>query len=305
MHPQEAELEEGTIAWMRQFGYIASSEDERAARDARFGTLAARAYPTGRVEAIQLASDLMAWLFLTDDANIEEPGAMGLLTQAARHILTTVRLLRDAEALPEEADQHHFAFQNIVRRLHALATPEQTDRFTSGIIEYLMAGCCEAIYLSAQRHPEITDYVTLRDSSIATRSVCFIFHELAGSYELPGPTWCRADLQDVVASATRVISNTHDLFSGLRELSRPEAMNLPIVITSQNGCTVAEAFAIVAEQTDRETHRFQDLVAGLLATRPGPSVEKYVDGLQSWIRGNHDWSLTTGRYHVDDYRTRT
>ncbi|MGH8567034.1 MAG: terpene synthase family protein [Gammaproteobacteria bacterium] len=123
----------------------------------------------------------------------------------------------------------------------------------------------------------------------------------AGGYELPGPTWCRPDLQAVVGKATRIISNHHDILSGLRELSREVPMNFPAILAREQGLSLAEAFVRVGELADTDTRSFIDLADRLLATNPGPSVEGYINGLKAWIRGNLDWSLTTGRYHVHDY----
>ncbi len=113
--------------------------------------------------------------------------------------------------------------------------------------------------------------------------------------------WCRPDLQAVVGKAARIISNHHDILSGLRELSREVPMNLPAVLAREQGLSLAEAFVRAGELADTDTRSFIDLADRLLGTNPGPSVEGYINGLKAWIPGNLDWSLTTGRYRVHDY----
>ncbi|MFE6165871.1 hypothetical protein ACFQ7F_44040 [Streptomyces sp. NPDC056486] len=301
IHADAQSLEAGTLAWMQRYGYITTAEEERSAHDSQFGTLAARTYPAGRSEVIQLASDLMTWLFLTDDANIEEPGHTDTLPVTASHILHSVRILHDPDDLPPAPTHHHRALQDISNRVRALATEEQRDRLIGGMVEYFMAGACEAIYLCRKITPPVDDYIALRDSSIATRSVCFLFSEIAGNYQLPGPLWCHPGLQSAVRLATRIISNHHDILSGLREQSREVPMNLPWALSQERELSTVDAIAQTAAFANADTRRFVQLADILHAGHPSRAVELYIAGLKAWIRGNLDWSLTTGRFHVSDY----
>jgi hypothetical protein len=193
------------------------------------------------------------------------------------------------------------ALQDISRRLRSLATHEQVDRFVNGMVEFFLAGCCEAVCFSRKALPTEADYIPVRDAINCLRSVCFVFIEIAGGYELPGPTWCRPDLQAVVNKATRIVSNHHDILSGLRELSCEVPMNLPAVIAREQGLSISDAFARVGDVANADMRSFVDMTERLLDDESDPSVERYVDGLKAWIRGNLDWSLTTGRYRVCDY----
>jgi hypothetical protein len=301
VHTDARCIEEGTIAWMKRYGYIETASEEETARNAQFGIRAARVHPIGCTEAIQLVSDLTVWLFLTDDVYVEEPGMSSTLSVTADHVIRSIRVLRDPEDLPPVPSASLLALQDISRRLRALATHEQVDRLVNGMVEFFLAGCCEAVSFSRKTLPTAADYVPVRDSINCLRSVCFVFIEIVGGYELTGPTWCRPDLQAVVNKATRIISNHHDILSGLRELSREVPMNLPAVIAREQGLPMAEAFAHVGDLANADTRSFVDMTERLLADEADPSVEKYVDGLKAWIRGNLDWSLTTGRYRVCDY----
>lgn len=287
---------------MKRYGYINTPGEEETARRAQFGIRSARVHPSGHTEAIQLVSDLTVWLFLTDDIYIEEPGLGGALSVTADHVIRSIRILRDPEDLPPTPSAPLLALQDISKRVRALATHEQVDRFVNGMVEFFLAGCCEAVSFSHKTLPLVADYIPVRDSINCLRSVCFVFIEIVGGYELPGPTWCRPDLQAVVGMATRIISNHHDVLSGLRELSTEVPMNLPAVLARERGISLAEAFVLVGKLADTDTRSFIDLADRLLVAKPGPSVERYIGGLKAWIRGNLDWSLTTGRYHVHDYR---
>jgi hypothetical protein len=301
IHADAQRIEEGTIAWMKRHGYIRTASEEATARNAQFGIRAARVHPVGCTESIQLVSDLTVWLFLTDDVYVEEPGMAGTLSITSDHVIRSIRVLRDSDDLPPVRSASLLALQDISRRLRALATHEQIDRIVSGMIEFFLAGCCEAISFSRKTLPTVADYVPTRDAINCLRSVCFVFIEIAGGYELSGRTWCRPDLQAVVNKATRIISNHHDILSGLRELAQEVPMNLPAVIAREQGLSIAEAFAQVGDIANTDLRSFLDLSERLVADTRDPSIGAYVDGLKAWIRGNLDWSLTTGRYRVCDY----
>ncbi|MDQ8727956.1 hypothetical protein [Bradyrhizobium sp. LHD-71] len=301
IHPDAKRIEEGTIAWMKRFHYIKSSTEESVARNAEFGVRAARVHPTGRIEAIQLVSDLTVWLFLTDDVYVEEPGMSNALSVTSEHVFRCIRILRDPEDLCAPVNASLLALQDISRRLRRLATYEQIDRLVGGMVEFFLAGCCEAVCFSRKRLPAQADYIPVRDAINCLRSVCFVFIEIAGGYELPGSTWCRPELQAIVNKATRIISNHHDILSGLRELSQDVPMNLPAVIAHEHGRSIAEAFAHVGGLANADMRSFVEMTDRLLRAEQDRAVRLYVEGLKAWIRGNLDWSLTTGRYRVCDY----
>jgi hypothetical protein len=298
IHDDADVIEERTNSWMKRYGYIRTADQERMAREARFGIRAAQVHPTGRTEAIQLASDLTVWLFLTDDVYIEASGMSQAIPITTEHVIRSIRVLRNPEDLPSAPNLSLLALQDISRRLRRLATSEQTDRLINGMIEFFLAGCCEAVAFSQKSLPKAADYMPVRDSINCLRSVCFVFIEIVGGYELPGPVWCRPDLQAVVNKATRIISNHHDVLSGLRELSEEVPMNLPAVIAREQGLPIAKAFERVGAFADADTRTFVLMIERLLTNEPDGSIRKYVDGLKAWIRGNLDWSTTTGRYRV-------
>jgi hypothetical protein len=301
IHADAETIEEGTIAWMKRHGYIKAPAEEESVRNARFGIRAARVHPTGDTKAIQLVSDLTVWLFLTDDVYVEQPGQSKALSITTDHIMRCIRLLRDPEDLSASPSASLLALQDISRRLRTVASHEQLDRFINGMLEFFLAACCEAVVVSQRSMPKVADYIPLRDAINCLRSVCFVFIEIVGGYELPGSTWCRPDLQAVVNKATRIVSNHHDVLSGLRELSEEVPMNMPAVFAREQGLPMAEAFARVGAFADADTRSFVRMTDRLLADAPDPLVRKYVDGLKAWIRGNLDWSMTTGRYRVCDY----
>jgi 5-epi-alpha-selinene synthase len=300
IHPDANRIEGGTIAWMKRFGYIKTDMDEMAARRAQYGIRAARVHPVGHFEAIRLVSDLTVWLFMTDDAYIERAGRMNVLTVTTDHAMRSIRVLRDPLDMQIAVDPSLLALQDISLRLRRIATPEQIERLIGGMVEFFLAGCCEAIRFSRASLPKMAEYVPMRDAINCLRNVCFVFIELVGGFELPGAVWCRSDLQAVVDKATRIVSNHHDVLSGVRELADEVPMNLPAVLAQERDISLSKAFACVCDMANADMQDFIDMSRSLCQPGAHPGVTAYVEGLKAWIRGNLDWSETTGRYAVAD-----
>lgn len=299
IHPDAYRIEGGTIAWMKRFGYVKTEAEEAAARGAQYGIRAARVHPVGRIEAIRLVSDLTVWLFMTDDAYIERAGRLNVLTVTTDHATRSLRVLRDPLDLQADVDPSLLALQDISLRLRRIATPEQIERLTSGMVEFFLAGCCEAIRFSRGCLPNMAEYIPMRDAINCLRNVCFVFIELVGGFELPGSVWCRSDLQAVVDKATRIVSNHHDVLSGVRELAEELPMNLPAVLARERGIPMNDAFSSVCDIANADMLDFIDMSRSLCNASEDPCVKAYVEGLKAWIRGNLDWSATTGRYAVE------
>ena len=301
VHPDAELIEERTITWMKRWGYIKSARQEEVARLGQYGIRAARVHPVGRTDAIQLASDLTVWLFQSDDVYVEAAGMSGDPFAAAVHATRSLRVLREPDDLPSAPDVSLLALRDISLRLRAMASCEQRDRVIGGMVEFFLAGCSEAASFSRKTLPSTADYVCVRDAINCLRSVCFVLIEIVGGFELPGPLWCRPELQAVVNLATRIVSNHHDLLSGLREMANELPMNLPAVVARESGLPVDQAFARVAELVNSDMQSFLGMSNQLLDTESAHAVRAYVDGLKAWIRGNLDWSLTTGRYSVSTH----
>ena len=75
-------------------------------------------------------------------------------------------------------------------------------------------------------------------------------------------------------------------------------MNLPRVLARHHGCPLPRAVDRAADCAWFELEVFLQ-EAGRLRLGGAGRVARYVTGLESWIRGNLDWSLTTNRYPVD------
>lgn len=291
-----------TLGWMRRFGYITTPAEEAAAREAGFGELGALTYPHGSLEGSALAAQLMVWLFLQDDHFFERAPARGRIEDLAEHILWSQRVLHGPVGDRAVPEPYLEAFVDLRTRLAGMAADhEQVERFTDGFNRYLSAAAAEAVYRYRGTAPGLEQYLRLRESTICMRGICFVVIELADDCYLPGPVWARRDVRRCEQAAVRAVAYTHDIVSGLRELHWPGHTNLITALARHFHCSVPQALAKAVRMCEQQMALFHRL-SGPLAGEGDARLARYVRGLGAWIRGNLDWSMTCGRYHVAEPR---
>lgn len=289
-------MTERTVAWMRRFGYITTRGEEVAARAAQFGELGALTYPHGDPEGAVLAAQLMVWLFLQDDRFSELAPAQGRIEDLAEHILWSQRVLHGrTRAVPEPYLEALIDLRTRVARMAVDA--EQVERFADGFNRYLGAVAAEAIYRARGITPSLGQYVRLRESTILMRGMCFVVIELADDCYLPGPIWAGREVRRCEQAAARAIAYTHDILSGMRELYWPGHTNLITVLAHHFHCSLDEALRRAVYMYEDQMRRFERLARPLLESGDA-RLARYVRGMGAWIRGNLDWSMNCGRYHV-------
>jgi 5-epi-alpha-selinene synthase len=288
---------ERTIAWMRRYGYITTPADEVAARAVQFGELGALTHPHGSLEGAVLAAQLMVWLFLQDDRFAEQAPAQGRIEDLAEHILWSQRVLQGdrREPVPEPYLEALVDLRTRVARM--AAHHEQVERITDGFNRYLAAAAAEAIYRTRGLVPTLDQYLRLRESTILMRGMCFVVIELAEDCYLPGPLWARPDVRSCEEAAGRAVAYTNDIISGVRELHWPDHTNLITVLARHFHCSLQEALDRAVRMCERQISRYDHLSRPLMAEGDA-RLSRYVRGMGAWIRGNVDWSMTCGRYHV-------
>ncbi|WP_405863050.1 hypothetical protein OG407_32090 [Streptomyces sp. NBC_01515] len=295
-HPGEAEITERTITWMRRYGYIATPADEVAARAVQFGELGALTHPHGSLEGAVLAAQLMVWLFLQDDRFAEQAPAQGRIEDLADHILWSQRVLQGAR-VPVPEPYLEALVDLRTRVAHMAAHHEQVERITDGFNRYLGAAAAEAIYRTKGIVPDLDQYLRLRESTILMRGMCFVLIELAEDCYLPGPLWARPDVRSCEQAAARAVAYTNDIISGVRELHWPNHTNLITVLAQHFHCSLQDALNRAVHMCESQISLYDHLSRPLL-TQGDARLTRYVRGMGAWIRGNVDWSMTCGRYHV-------
>lgn len=255
---------------------------------ARFGRLAARAYPDATLEQLAIAAAWASWLFLRDDQCDEggltcDPSAMRVLSDHQIDVL--------ASQLPRgEADPLTAALMDLRERMLAHGGGRWMARFLANVQDYFDASVWEAGNRADRRVPDLATYIRLRDLTGAVKT-CFDMFEL-----IDGPLAIEARhdarIVHLMQLANRAICWANDLFSIHKELAHGDVHNLVIVVQHELQVSLDKAVARAAAMHDTAIREFETHEQQVHE----PHLRRFVDALKGWIRANFDWSIETGRY---------
>jgi len=295
MHPDVDQMHRQTVKWALQYELIASQQDRRHLDASHYTLLMARAYPTADPGALQLIADWNTWTFLLDDYFDEH--VIGRNPDAVEHLHGQILSILDG-ATPDAGDSMRIcALHNIASRLRLLGDGEWMTRFTACVRETLAASLWEARNRRIRVVPTSDDYCYWR---LFTSGVfCyFALIEIAEQMTIPAFVWDHPVIQQLALSANAVICWSNDIFSFAKEIAHGDVHNLVYIVQHERQFTLDDAIAYVAQRHDDEVRAFQQLRAALphFGGFVDEFVQRYVRGLEAWMRANMDWSVATQRY---------
>jgi hypothetical protein len=283
-----------TLAWAETFGLLTPAALHKRMR-LQYGLLAARAYPRADREMVQIAADWIAWLFFMDDQCDEAGIGRDLRQMAALH----ERFVAILEGAAPHAHDWGLtrALADIRRRLAARAPAGWLRRFCEQASLYFTANRWETANRQRGIVPNVSTYCAARLFSGAVYA-CFSLTELAANIDIPFYARHHATVQQLERCANNIICWCNDILSYPKELRHGDVHNLVLVIQHEQRCSLTEACERALALHDRETASFVQARTCLPHFDPvtDAAIETYVDGLQSWICANRDWSLTAARY---------
>lgn len=274
---------------------LASRRARETARIARFGWLAARAYPDASFEGLCLASAWASWLFLRDDhvdQRATRASAAALRASGAR--LSTILA---GGCGPAADDPFETSLQRLREDVLAHGGGAWMPRFLNDVQEYFEACAWEAENRQSGNAPALEHYVQMRDLTGAVRT-CFDIYELILGPPLRIEDRLRDDVQRLMMLANRMICWSNDVFSYEKELREGDCHNL-VILLHRSGMTLSEAVARAGAMHDALVADFVDVEVRI--TRDAATQEstrRFVEALKGWVRANLDWSIETGRYDV-------
>lgn len=292
--PHRDEIDAKNLAWLDAFALVASPEARRRARRARFGSLAARAYPTASVDVLCIAAAWASWLCVRDDACDEAGiGADPIAMRAqAEELLGALTCSRAAHA----RDPLYRALADLRGRILDKGGAACLARFTSSVQDYFDGCIWEAENRQRRVPPDIEAYQSMRAVTIYVRPF-FDINELAADAPLPVEARHDPTLSRMIQAATRVICYANDIVSAENALRNDDFHNIVILLHRTRGMSLEDAVYQAVGMHDLEIETFRALEKELLRRHSQhPEVERFVTALKCWMRASLDWSLETGRY---------
>ncbi|MEU8488773.1 family 2 encapsulin nanocompartment cargo protein terpene cyclase [Streptomyces sp. NPDC048641] len=190
---------------------------------------------------------------------------------------------------------YHAAFEDYA----AFATPSQTGRFVHDIARLHLGYLAEAAWAETRNMPRVWEYLVMRQFN--NFRPCLSLVDAVDGYELPEAVYARPEIQRVTALACNATTLVNDLYSFTKELANdPTHLNLPQVVAANERCGLKAAYLKSVDIHNEIQTAFEEEAALLSAM--SPLVERYVQGLSTWVAGNHEWHATNSRrYHLPNY----
>ncbi|WP_369372763.1 hypothetical protein [Streptomyces sp. cg36] len=295
LHPDANELEERTLAWLRDFGVIGSDAEEAYLRHSKLGRTYAWMIPEGETERVLTATRFCIWATVQDDRYTEELGLGGRTTALAAHLLACESIAENPHA-PVSGRPIELAYRDLFARIEQIATPQQVLRIRKGMLHYSVGAAADAAYAAAGVVPPVAEYRRIRHL-IAHLHHHFVLTEVAQGFEMPTALLLDHEVRDLTDLAVQIIGLTNDVLGCPRDVRRRHIANLPMVLAHHGGCSVQEGIDLTAAEVVRHTDDFVRL-ASLLRQRRVPVLGRYVRGLEEQIAGHLAWLHETGRYEI-------
>ncbi|MCS0638075.1 hypothetical protein NX801_20935 [Streptomyces sp. LP05-1] len=286
-HPRIDRVQRAAERWAAGFGLSERPGDFARTRS---GWCAAYTYPYADPVLLEIAAELIGWLFLYDDRYGEGLDARVMMDTSDR-FLGVVR----TGTVPAPAGPFELALADLRHRIRDLTDDAFLERFAHSMSKYHNGWLFELPFRLAGRPPDRTAYRRLRPWSIGQHTVFDLIEISAG----PPPAAARERLEPLRDLTGFVCAQVNDLHSYAKETRGGDPINIVTVLAAERGRGLADA----ARAAVREYHHHLGLLeqgCAALCAEPDATREEVLltRGLRAWAHGNTAWSGTCARYHA-------
>jgi 5-epi-alpha-selinene synthase len=290
LNPCAVEVQAESLQWAQRIGLLSTDEEVRRLARSKVAYLPARVFWIAPPELLQLAADWTTLFCILDD-HVDVMVTTASLMKISDYLSRLLAAFNGVTVRDQPIDR---AFFDLGRRMCALAPADWVRRF-GGALESLFGGYLwEAINYWRDIKPSIDAYCTMREITIGLHPQ-FILGELAEGIRLAEATRDHPTLGRLRGVASKCVGWANDIFTYKTEMERGQVHNLVIILADSS--SLDQVVRRVAEMHNSEVRSFLDEAASLPSFgNADKEVRRYVNMLQSWIRGHLDWAKDTGRY---------
>ncbi|MFF5207052.1 4-epi-cubebol synthase [Streptosporangium sp. NPDC000396] len=288
------QVDKETLEWLVDSELLSDAETVERYRQAKYGWLSARTYPYAEHHLLRLVTDWCVWLFAFDDAFCESDRRAA---EIARALPQFYAVLEDLDVGSHVDDVFARSLLEIKGRIAACAGDDQLDRWRGVTKDYLFAQVWEAANREDEVVPPLEEYIFMRRRTGAMLTV-FALIDIASGRPLTVDEWRHPGIRAITESANDVVVWDNDLISYAKEsVSGNCRNNLVNVLAAHRSYSKQQAMEEIGEMRNQA-------IADMVAVRPSlealgsEAVLAYVRGLEFWISGSVDYSLTSSRYTV-------
>lgn len=303
--PDLHQARERNIAWVQKHGLAQGVIALQNYRRWALADFAAQAFPEARGSDLDICADLMGWFFPFDD---QFDGPVGCDPKRAEIICNelTEILYRPLGAPTLLHTPVTKSFADLWARIPGEMGADWVRRTTDNWAEYLTVYAEEARNRRTGTVLALADYIELRRKSVAFKSSMDLV-ERTHHFEVPERAYRSRMLHEMLELANDVIWLCNDTYSIEKEEARQDPHSIILIIERENNCLREESLAQICALVREKVQYFLELKRGLpafcialgLDAKDGDSVARFVAGLGEWMRANHDWGTSSGRYSAE------
>ncbi|KAJ7772948.1 terpenoid synthase [Mycena maculata] len=301
-HPNGDVVAQESVDWLDSSCPELSPKQRKALHGLKAGELTAYCYHTAPPDRLRVISDFMNYLFHLD--NISD-GMMTrdteVLADSVMNALWFCQAYRPTSALgkkqpPEELNAGKLA-RDFWARCIPGAGPGTQARFKETLELFFEAVNIQAEMRDAGIIPDLESYIDVRRDTSGCKP-CWALIEYALDIDLPDYVVENPVMMALNQSTNDLVTWSNDIFSYNVEQSRGDTHNMVIILMQFHDHTLQSALDYVGELCRQTIDTFQRNRASLPSWGPeiDSMVERYVQGLESWIVGSLHWSFMTERY---------
>jgi len=297
LRPDYRVLQERTNAWATKlavFGHSSRLESIGA------GELAGRTNMlTADSDAVQLASDILLWLFAFDDAYCDrgryshDPAQLAILTADMMRVAESGGSGQSPLPLVRGLSQ-------LRDRVESMVSAAFFARWLGALRGYLAYQVWEAAFRATRTMPSVDQYAVARIRS-GSMELCAMTINI-GDEEVTADQMGSREVRALTEMTCLIVGLDNDLLSYYKEHEATgDRLNIVDVIAHQQLVPLNTATEHAVAFRDAVLRRFL-AVRAQVASTGSPAMRRYCEGLGDWIRGNLDWSLNTARYPSPERR---
>ncbi|GGS51148.1 hypothetical protein GCM10010156_07110 [Planobispora rosea] len=297
VNPHVELVDRETVEWAVTSELLDGSEMVERYRKARYGWLGARTYPYAGYHRLRLVTDWCVWLFAFDDVFCETDRHAAEIARSLPRFVTVLDDIEPGRDSRQVDDAFARALLDIKSRIIRYGDADQLDRWCVVTKDYLAAQVWEAANRQDRVVPTLGDYILMRRRTGAMLTV-FALIDVASGLRLTPQEWRHPDLRAITQSANDVVVWDNDLISYAKEKGAGNSVNnLVNVLARHRGYSCQQAMDEIGRMRDAAVAQMVEL-RGVLARLGSEAVDAYVRGLEYWVSGSVDYSLTSPRYTV-------
>jgi 2-methylisoborneol synthase len=299
-----AEVDRRLAVWAAECGFD-EGECEQLGR-AGFGRLVMLAHPDcDDPDRLLISARLNAAWWAADDLYADDT-ALGAVPQELPPRLALAMAAMDplpsaGEFTPDlektlDGDRVLVALRSGADHLRDNGTPAQHQRVCYSTFAMFVSWTAYAAWRHAGTYPPAWEYIAARQHDSFYTSMTLI--DVLGAYELPAnlyyePRVRRAAIQAGTASV--LVNDLHSVTKDLADENPP--CNMVLLTAKDRDCSIQEATESTVALHNDIVRDFQAAHDALRAI-PSPELQRFLDGLRSWMGGGVEWHSTSLRYRT-------